>query len=303
MPQAETNVRLLSGAHDALYAIASVLEASRDETVRIVLAEYVERQEQREPADRLTHISTVLRYPPPPQSRGETREDLPLRVRAPRELIDRARAVSLRLPGQSPRAHRDYQSRELTDAVTTAIAAHAPIRAVFPDGLLPVIRHRAAVKLWQLAVAVTSAGPERPILEAAANHRHGLDTPPVQLSGGELAAGPRLLKIAEALENNEAWHSRNRFIVAATIARELLAGAHAAANEAMLHQAGGEFEDVYLDILQADEVRRAALLAGTDPHSETGRGGTAAWRASAVSNSGSSWTGWRMPAPSTPIGS
>jgi len=44
--------------------------------------------------------------------------------------------VSLRLPGQSPRAYRDYQARLLTDAVMTAIAVDEPIVDEFLDGLL-----------------------------------------------------------------------------------------------------------------------------------------------------------------------
>ena len=41
-------------------------------------------------------------------------------------MVQRARAVSLRLPGQSLRAHHDYQGRLLTDAVLTAIAVRSP---------------------------------------------------------------------------------------------------------------------------------------------------------------------------------
>ncbi|MFD0009118.1 hypothetical protein ACFVJ4_43185 [Streptomyces sp. NPDC127178] len=118
----ETNVRLAPCALEALSRIAVRRGASRDETVRRLLAEHVSLQEQKRPEDRLTHISTVLRYPRPPRWRGDPRTDVPLRVRASADLLERARAVSLRLPGQHPRAYRDYQGRMLTDAVTTAIA-------------------------------------------------------------------------------------------------------------------------------------------------------------------------------------
>jgi hypothetical protein len=107
----ETNVRLPPCAFDALTAVMARYGASRDATVRRLLTEHVERQEQEDPDDRLTHISTVLRYPPPPRWRKDPRQDRPLRLRASADLLERARAVSLVLPGQYQRAFRDYQSR------------------------------------------------------------------------------------------------------------------------------------------------------------------------------------------------
>ncbi|GHD86782.1 hypothetical protein [Streptomyces naganishii] len=41
--------------------------ASRNETVRQLLAEHVEEQERKDPEDRITHISTVLRCRSPPR--------------------------------------------------------------------------------------------------------------------------------------------------------------------------------------------------------------------------------------------
>ncbi|MBP5859144.1 hypothetical protein F6456_00025 [Streptomyces sp. LBUM 1484] len=105
----ETNVRLPPCAFEALATVAASKRTSRDETVRRLLAEHVERQEQEYPEDRLTHVSTVLRYPPPPRWRGDPRTDRPLRLRVPAGLLERARTVSLRLPGQYQRAFRDYQ--------------------------------------------------------------------------------------------------------------------------------------------------------------------------------------------------
>lgn len=105
----ETNIRIPYCAYDALAAVVSRQGASRDATVRRLLAEHVERQEQEYPDDRLTHISTVLRYPPPPRWRNEPRQDRPLRLRASVGLLERARAVSLLLPGQYERAFRDYR--------------------------------------------------------------------------------------------------------------------------------------------------------------------------------------------------
>lgn len=144
---------------------------SRDGAVRQLLSEHVEAQESREPEDRLTHISTVPRYPQPPRWRRAPRGDRPLRLRAPASLLKRARAVSLRLPGQYERSHRDYQARTLTDVVMTAIAVAESFTDDFLDGLFPLLRHRAAVSLWRLATAATSTGPETALLAEAERSR------------------------------------------------------------------------------------------------------------------------------------
>ncbi|MET9387942.1 hypothetical protein ABZY09_44885 [Streptomyces sp. NPDC002928] len=73
LKKTETNVRLPPCAFDALAAVMTREGASRDATVRRLLAEHVERQEHEHPDDRLTHISTVLRYPPPPRWRRDPR--------------------------------------------------------------------------------------------------------------------------------------------------------------------------------------------------------------------------------------
>lgn len=69
----ETNVRIPQCAWDALAVIAAVRRVSRDEAVRQVLDEHVNLQEKRDPRDRRTHISTVLRYPPAPRYREGTK--------------------------------------------------------------------------------------------------------------------------------------------------------------------------------------------------------------------------------------
>lgn len=253
---------------------------SRDETIRQILAEHVRQQERCEPAERITHISTVLRYPPPPPyPPGEPRPDLPLRLRAPLELLERARAVSLRLPGQSPRAASDYQSRLLTDAVMTAIAKQTELCDDFLYDLMPLIRHGAALSLWKLATAATSIGPERKILTEVEGIRSEIGGPPAPLSREQATARRRLQLVAEALEEDEAWHAPSRFIVAATIARDLLAGERAEANEDMLHDAGDTWRQMYLDFLHADDELRAHLLNHAEASDCAGRGGTAVWRA------------------------
>lgn len=59
----ETNVRLPWCAVEALAAVGTRRGTSQDATLRQLLGEHVEFQEDRDPDDRLTHISTVLRYP------------------------------------------------------------------------------------------------------------------------------------------------------------------------------------------------------------------------------------------------
>ncbi|MFE6522276.1 hypothetical protein [Streptomyces sp. NPDC057794] len=272
----ETNVRLPSCAFEALSALMATEGTSRDATVRRLLAEHVERQEQTDADDRLTHISTVLRYPPPPRWRKDPRRDRPLRLRADADLLERARAVSLVLPGQYQRAFRDYQSRALTDAVMTAIAVAEPFTDDFLDGLPPLLHHRAARNLWRLATAGLCTGPERALLEAAVAADVMTGGPP------EAALDPdtqQLLALVTALEKDVAWHSPARFQVAANIARELLTGPQAKANARLLHQEGAGWNDLYLDTLYANEDRQAHLQRGTTSYDWSGRGGGAVWRA------------------------
>lgn len=249
---------------------------SRDATVRRLLAEHVERQEQTDADDRLTHISTVLRYPPPPRWRKDPRQDRPLRLRADADLLERARAVSLVLPGQYQRAFRDYQSRALTDAVMTAIAVAEVFTDDFLDGLPPLLHHRAARNLWRLATAGLCTGPERALLEAAVAARDATAGTPETVLDPDTQ---HLLALMTALEKDVAWHSPARFQVAANIARELLTGPQAEANERLLQEEGEDWNDLYLDILYANEDRQAHLQRGTTSYDWSGRGGGAVWRA------------------------
>lgn len=272
----ETNVRLPPCAFEALATVAASKRASRDATVRRLLAEHVERQEQEYPEDRLTHISTVLRYPPPPRWRGDPRTDRPLRLRVPTGLLERARTVSLVLPGQYQRAFRDYQGRMLTDAVMTAIAVAEPFTDEFLDGLLPLLHHRSARNLWKLAAVTLCTRPEIQLLDAAEELRSQM----AWMSQAPLDEKDRyLLDVVAALEEDVAWHSPARFQVAANIARELLTGPQAEDNERLLHEEGEAWHDLYQDTLHADEGHRVRLLRGTTSYDWAGRGGTAVWRA------------------------
>ncbi|MET9378878.1 hypothetical protein ABZX98_32890 [Streptomyces sp. NPDC002992] len=291
----ETNVRLPPCAFDALAAVASRRNTSRDETVRQLLTEHVERQEQQEPDGRLTHISTVLRYPPPPQWRGALRADRPLRLRVAPGLIPRARAVSLRLPGQSQRAYRDYQGRLLTDAVMTAIALEEAFSDNFLHGMRPLIRHRSALGLWALTVAATSTAPETDLYKAAETRRAAPGHSP---SHEEAAAQRRLLLVAEALKEDVSWHAPVRFQVAASIARDLLTGSNAAANERMLYKQRSDWEKLRKELRNHGPIRSRyqgmnttydclgeycsdGVCAGhkISGYDWTGRGATAVWRA------------------------
>ncbi|MEU9214529.1 hypothetical protein AB0D27_43395 [Streptomyces sp. NPDC048415] len=268
----ETNVRLPPCVFDALAAVMAKQGASRDATVRRLLAEHVERQEQEHPDDRLTHISTVLRYPPPPRWRNDPRQDRPLRLRVSTDLLERARAISLRLPGQYQRAFRDYQGRMLTDAVVTAVAVAEPFTDELLDGLLPLLRHRAARNLWRLAAAALCTGPETELLEAAADVRAATAWTSDTMLGED---DQRLLAVVTALEEDVAWHSPARFQVVANIARDLLTGPQADANEQLLQEEGEAWNELHQDTLHADEEHRAYLQRGTTIYDWSGRGGTA----------------------------
>ncbi|MCM2416692.1 hypothetical protein [Streptomyces sp. RKAG293] len=268
---AETNVRLPECAHEALGAIVAERGTSRDEALRQLLAAHVEVQEGRDPDDRLTHISTVLRYPPPPRWRTDPRQDRPLRLRVAADVLTRARSVSLHLPGQYERSHRDYQGRALTDAVMTAIAVREPFTDAFLDGLFPLLRQRAALALWRLAMAATSTRPERDLLSAAEDERI------LESCGG--AADAHTLLLARALEEDAAWHSPQRFQVAQNIARDLLTGTNAGAHEDLLYEQDDQWEERYQDTLHAADDHRARLMEGSTAYDWSGRGGTAVWRA------------------------
>ncbi|WP_326613751.1 hypothetical protein OHA57_00100 [Streptomyces anulatus] len=279
----ETNVWLPACALAAVKAIAVRRGLSRDETVRQLLDEHLEAQEHREPDMRLTHISTVLRYPPAlgrRKHRWVPEFGGPLRLRLHPGVADRARTVSLRLPGQFQRAHRDYQSRQLTDAVMTAIAVHESFTDTYLDGLWPVLRHRAARGLWGLAVVATSTAPELAVHEAVSRAEFpDEDGSATGASAGGPGASSRLLRVAAALEGETSWHSAVRFWVAANIARLLLTGPGRDAAERMLFEQGEQWRELRLDYRYANAATREELRRGIGDWDDSGRGGGAVWRA------------------------
>ncbi|MFJ4674102.1 hypothetical protein [Kitasatospora purpeofusca] len=274
----ETNVRLPICALAALAAVRERWGTSRDETVRQLLAEHVGAQEAKpDPEARLTHISTVLCYPAPPRRYGEQRQDTPLRIRAPAELLRRARAVSLTLPGQYPRARRDYQARTLTDAVVTAIWRAEHFTDDFLDGLLPVLRHQSALALWQLTTAVTSTGPEKSLLLAAETAKARMRNRTV-VPADEAAEARQLGRTADILREETAWHAPARFQAAANLARHWLTGPGAEAFEQQLYDQRDLGNPLYLAQIRT-AVRPPHAWGASSSYDWTGRGGTAVWRA------------------------
>lgn len=95
----DTNVRIPHAARDALLRVAGRWRQSLDETMRRLLSEHLAASVD-DGLQRLTHISTVMRYPLPLPGRNQPRQGVQLRLRLDEGVADRARAVSLRLPGQ-----------------------------------------------------------------------------------------------------------------------------------------------------------------------------------------------------------
>jgi hypothetical protein len=271
----ETNVRLPQCAVDALVWIAGSRNTSRDETARQLLAEYLAIQEPLPRDDRWCHIATVLRYPPAPRHRLEPKAGCVLRLRLDPGVADRARAVSLQLPGQAPRAHPHYQARLLSDAVLTAIARVTPFTDEFLTGLLPLLRHRAALGLWHLAVAATSTGPEDAVRDAAELLRAEQGAREVALTNEQ----KQTLLVDEALDETTAWHLSDRFAVATNLARALLAGPHAAAHEQELYEQNTAWNEKRQD-LRASTDKREVRRGVRRSFDWSGRGGAAVWRAS-----------------------
>ncbi|MET9259512.1 hypothetical protein [Amycolatopsis sp. NPDC004079] len=252
-------------AMTALMSIASSRRQSRDSTIRQLLEVHVRDQELRKPGNRLTHVSTVLRYPPAPLGRRHRSHGIRLRLRLPLGLTERARTVSLSLPGQSLRARKDYQARQLTDAVMTAIATVSPFSDNFLRGLPPLLLHCTAIRLWQAAVAATCTTAERDLI----NEAYQLRLMPTDSLN---ATHKRLLRIATALESDVAWHSPQRFEIAAKLARAWFRGPEAPRDQTPLHLPEEDWNEELQDL-------RNRLQDTSGGYNWSGRGATAVWRA------------------------
>jgi hypothetical protein len=87
-----------------------------------------------------------------------------------------------------------------------------------------------------------------------------------------------LLLVAEALDEEVSWHSPLRFTVAASIARGMLSGANAEANERILYEQRPEWNEKRLDLCHS--IYKAFLWREASVKSDwSGRGGAAVWRA------------------------
>lgn len=239
--------------------VAGARGTSRERTARDLLVAHVSEQEERPPEKRLTHVSTVLRFPPPPIHRGGVDDRVRLALRLDEGFAGRACAVSLVLPGQaSSRGPREYGPRLLTDAFTTALASNAPYLDEGLEGLPPLLTHRQALGLWRLTVAATLTPAEQRAVFRKENPR-----------------------AVHALRDEDvAWHSAWRFEVARHMAKNLLRGPAAEANLRMLDEQTTRYNALRHDLERQTEMDHD-LLAGLPDLVEEwrGRGGAAVWRA------------------------
>ncbi|WNV87657.1 ribbon-helix-helix protein, CopG family [Umezawaea sp. Da 62-37] len=275
----ETNVRVPESALTTLQELCAERGRSRDAVLRDLLDEHLQLQAPLPPGQRLTHVCTLLRHPAPPEYHGRPPGGVRLRLRLDPGVADRARAVSLRLPGQpARRGHGDYQARPLADAVLTAIERARPLRDNVLDNLpLRLITHDAAKGLWELAVAASLTGAEEEL--------HA-DADPAWPELSHRPARRRLARetaefMAEALREREAWHAPYRHELVAHFVRKLLTAPDAEKNAAMLHEQGHDWEALRHDLQQHTD-RDHPLLADAPEVDEValqGRGSSAVWRA------------------------
>lgn len=256
----QTSVRLSPSAVDALNDVSAARSLSRDATVRALLNEYINRQEKLGEDVRLAHMSTVLRFPPPPLSRTERDNRVRVAMRLDAGVAERASSLALRLPGQPhARGPRHYSPRPLTDALAVAIASGEPYTDDGLEDLPAVVSQGVATGLWRLAVAATLTRAEQRVL---------LVRPDSELAW---------------ILNDEdiAWHSPWRFEVALHLARRLLAGPDRSANLEMLQRQVGPFQALRHDLARTEwpdsELMRDCTARPRYDHE--GRGGAAVWRA------------------------
>ncbi|MCZ2850195.1 hypothetical protein [Modestobacter sp. VKM Ac-2978] len=238
--------------------IAKERGVSREQALRDLLDAHVAEQSGCAEGDRLSHISTVLHYPPRPpgrQSDGRVR----LSLRLDEGVAELASSMSLRLPGQAlRRAFEDYASRPLTDAVVTAIARARPFVDEGLEGLPPLLRQRETQGLWRLTVAATLTLAEQQVVLSRPT-----DPTTAVLRGQDVA-----------------WHDPWRFAVALHLARRLLIGPQSAASRHMLWEQGDEFELLRFDFERTEDFDHPLLRGLSWPHRDLqGRGGAAVWRA------------------------
>lgn len=256
----QTSVRLSPAAVAALQAITTARGLSRDATIRALLDEYLTLQAGHDEDNLLTHISTALRYPPPPTRRHESDGRERVAFRLDPGVADRIARFTLRLPGQpARRGPGHYSPRPLSDALAVAIARAHPYVDPGLEDLPQLITHSTAIGLWRLAVAATLTNAEAKVL----------------LTAPESAVATVLS------EEDVAWHAPWRFDVARHLAGKLLVGTDRSANLSMLKEQHAGFREL-LHSTMREEWPDSPLLAdctarpGVD---HEGQGGAAVWRA------------------------
>lgn len=235
--------------------------------MRRLLDEHLAAQEVLETACRLTHVSTVMRYPLPLPGRHQPRQGVQLRLRLDAGIADRAREVSLQLPGQHLRGHRDYQARLLTDVVMTAIARQEPISDEVLDGVMPLLRHGAALGLWRLVTAATSTRSELEVYKRAESSRTA------RMAGEPSNQNLWVERVAAALreEDDVAWHAAYRSEAAQFLARRLLPVDADAMEKVLFEQDSPSWRNLLASPPMAGFRGREQSFEG--------RGGSAVWRA------------------------
>lgn len=256
----QTSVRLSPGAVDALDGVSNARFLSRDATARALLHEYISLQEKLGEDRRLTHMSTVLRFPPPPLSRTERDNRVRVAIRLDAGVAERASSLALRLPGQPhARGPRHYSPRPLTDALAVAIASVAPYTDEGLEDLPAVVSQAVALGLWRLAVAATLTRAEQRVLLARPDS-----------------------ELAWTLNDEDiAWHSPWRFEVALHLARRLLAGPDRSANLEMLQRQVGPYQALRHDVARTEWPDSELMhdCTAQPRYDHEGHGGAVVWRA------------------------
>lgn len=275
-----TNVWVPVSAVDALDEIkAREGHRSRNRTLACLLGEYLDDQLARGPEDRLVHVATLLRWPPPRREdsreageRGVPSHGKQLRVNVEEELWLAARDQGFVLPGQSPvRGHPEYQARRGADAVLAAIARRRPLVDTELGQIEQLLTRRQANALWRLAVAGTSTTSERLVEKQAENVREIREV--AEIRGDNPQVSDRVVRVAEKLRTSQVtWHASERFASLRAIAFNTLSGPGAQDFLDLLDQADDDTES------WRDELARVRKVPVAEASRE-GRGATAVWRA------------------------
>ena len=256
----QTSIRLTASAHEALARHCARSGAKMEPTVRNLLEQFVERQQALEEDRRLTHLAIALGHPPGTRLPGDPPPTERLAIRLPIELQRAAESHAYRIPGRPARqSHRDYASRPLSGAVTTAIALAEPFQEPQLKGLPVLVEHRLADGLWRLTAAASLTGEERRAL--------AMDPAPL----------PQMLVDGEVM-----WHSRERSALALQIARNLLTGPDAATHLAILSAQQEDFQEWIAELTDPRVVYGGHTISdGAEPlgGNKEGRAATAIWRA------------------------